>query len=137
VPVWPRCIGLQPATRPTTARLPPSRWEKVRPTYTGMEVVMRILNIVTSPRRDRSASIAVIDSFVLTYRNEVEGVVIDTMVVWAKSLPGFGTEAIGAKYKGISGEAMAPLEGATWETVESWRHDFKRQTASLPRQRPS
>jgi FMN-dependent NADH-azoreductase len=47
---------------------------------------MRLLNIVTSPRRERSASIAVIDSFLLEYQKRIKGVVVDTLDVWTESL---------------------------------------------------
>jgi FMN-dependent NADH-azoreductase len=78
---------------------------------------MRLLNIVTSPRRERSASIAVIDSFLLEYQKRIKGVVVDTLDVWTESLPEFDAEAIGAKYKGVSGEAMTSSERATWEKI--------------------
>ena len=65
---------------------------------------MRILNIVASPRRERSASIAVIHSFLLEYQKRIKGLVVDTLDVWTESLPEFDAEAIGAKYKGVSGE---------------------------------
>ena len=58
---------------------------------------MRILNIVTSPRRERSASIAIVDSFLFEYRKKIKGLVVDTLDVWTESLPEFGAEAIGAK----------------------------------------
>ena len=59
---------------------------------------MRILNIVTSPRRERSASIAIVDSFLCEYQKNIEGLVVDTLDVWTESLPDFGLEAIGATY---------------------------------------
>ena len=65
---------------------------------------MRILNIVASPRRERSASIAIIHSFLLEYQKRIKGLVVDTLDVWTESLPEFGAEAIDAKYKGVSGE---------------------------------
>jgi FMN-dependent NADH-azoreductase len=67
---------------------------------------MAILNIVTSPRRKRSASIAIVNSFLFEHKKNVKGFVIDTLDVWTESLPEFGAEAIGAKYKDISEEAM-------------------------------
>ena len=67
---------------------------------------MRILNIVTSPRGERSASIAIVDSFIFEYQKKVKGLVVDTLDVWTESLPEFGAEAIGAKYKGVSGAHM-------------------------------
>jgi len=51
---------------------------------------MRILNIVTSPRRERSASIAIVDSFLCEYQKNIEGLVVDTLDVWTESLTDFG-----------------------------------------------
>jgi FMN-dependent NADH-azoreductase len=87
---------------------------------------MRILNIVTSPRRERSASIAIIDSFLFEYEKKIKGLVVDTLDVWTESLPEFGAEAIGAKYKGVSGEAMTPLERATWEKIRELASRFEK-----------
>jgi hypothetical protein len=41
-------------------------------------------------------------------------------------LPEFGTEAIGAKYKGVSGEAMTPSERATWEKIRELASRFQK-----------
>ena len=81
------------------ARHPPRGAEKACPTYSRKEVGMRILNIVTSPRKERSASIGIIDSFLFAYQEKIKGLVVDTLDVWTESLPEFGAEAIGAKYK--------------------------------------
>ena len=91
---------------------------------------MRILNIVTSPRKERSASIAIVDSFLFAYKMKIKGLVIDTLDVWTELLPEFGAEAIGAKYKGVSGEAMTPSESATWEKIRELASRFKRRIAS-------
>jgi FMN-dependent NADH-azoreductase len=87
---------------------------------------MHLLNIVTSPRRERSASIAVIDSFLLEYQKRIKGVVVDTLDVWTESLPEFDAEAIGAKYKGVSGEAMTSSERATWEKIRELASRFQK-----------
>jgi FMN-dependent NADH-azoreductase len=63
------------------------------------EPEMRILNIVTSPRRERSASIAIVDSFLSEYKKKIKGLVVDTLDVWTESLPEFGAEAIGKARK--------------------------------------
>jgi FMN-dependent NADH-azoreductase len=60
-------------------------------------VGMRILNIVSSPRRERSASIAIVDKFLFEYQKSIEGLVVDTLDVWTESRPVFGRESIGAK----------------------------------------
>ena len=70
---------------------------------------MRVLKIVASPRRERSASTAIIDVFLSEYKKKVTGLVVDTLDVWSASLPEFDAEAIGAKYKGVSGETMDPI----------------------------
>src|SRR5277367_564076 len=87
---------------------------------------MRILNIVTSPRRERSASIAIADSFLCEYKKKIKGLVVDTLDVWTESLPEFGAEAIDAKYKGVSGEPMTPIERATWEKIRELASRFQR-----------
>src|ERR1700722_17166966 len=92
---------------------------------------MRILNIVTSPRGERSASIAIVDSFLFEYKKKTKGLVVDTLDVWTESLPEFGAEAIGAKYKGVSGEEMSPLERATWEKIRELASRFEKQIASF------
>ena len=87
---------------------------------------MRILNIVTSPRRERSASIAIIDSFLFECQKKIKGLVVDTLDVWTESLPEFGAEAIGAKYKDVSGEPMARSESATWEKIRELASRFQK-----------
>jgi FMN-dependent NADH-azoreductase len=87
---------------------------------------MRILNIVTSPRRERSASTAIMESFLFEYQKKIEGLVVDTLDVWTESLPEFDGEAIGAKYKGVSGEAMTPSETAIWEKIRELATRFQK-----------
>jgi FMN-dependent NADH-azoreductase len=89
-------------------------------------VGMRILNIVSSPRKERSASSAIVDSFLFEYQKSVAGLVVDTLDVWTEWLPEFGPEAIGAKYKGVSGEAMTPSETATWEKIRELASRFQK-----------
>jgi FMN-dependent NADH-azoreductase len=101
-------------------------FSEVRPAYRRKETGMRILNIVVSPRGERSASIAIVDSFIFEYQKRVKGLVVDTLDVWTESLPEFGTEAIGAKYKGVSGEAMTPSERATWERIRELASRFQK-----------
>jgi FMN-dependent NADH-azoreductase len=88
-------------------------------------VGIRILNIITSPRGERSASIAMIDSFLFEYQKRIKGLVVDTLDVWTESLPEFDAEAIGAKYKGVSGEAMTPSEKSTWEKIRELASRFQ------------
>jgi FMN-dependent NADH-azoreductase len=86
---------------------------------------MRILNIVASPRRERSASITIVDTFLVEYGKKIEGLVVDTLDVWAEPLPEFDAEAIDAKYKGVSGETMTPTESAAWEKIRELASRFQ------------
>ena len=87
---------------------------------------MRILNITTSPRKDKSASIAIVNAFLAEYKERVSDVVVDTLYIWQEQLPEFNAEAINAKYKGVSGEPMTPVETATWEKIRELASRFQR-----------
>ena len=87
---------------------------------------MRILNITTSPRKDKSASTAIVNAFLAEYKERVSDVVFDTLDIWQEQLPEFDAEAINAKYKGVSGEPMTPVETATWEKIRELASRFQR-----------
>jgi FMN-dependent NADH-azoreductase len=79
---------------------------------------MHLLNIESSPRGPRSASIAVTNAFLDAYRQACPGVMVDTLNVWEEKLPEFDQEAIGAKYKGINKEPMEQAEAAVWDKIQ-------------------
>jgi FMN-dependent NADH-azoreductase len=87
---------------------------------------MNILNIVTSPRKEKSASTAIVNAFLGEYRARVDDVTVDTLDIWQEQLPEFDAEAIGAKYKGVSGESMTPVETATWQKIRELAARFQR-----------
>jgi FMN-dependent NADH-azoreductase len=87
---------------------------------------MNILNIVTSPRKEKSASTAIVNAFLSEYREHVGNVTVDTLDIWQERLPEFDAEAINAKYKGVSGESMTPVETATWEKIRELASRFQR-----------
>jgi FMN-dependent NADH-azoreductase len=87
---------------------------------------MHILNIVTSPRKEKSASTAIVNAFLAEYRAHVRDVIVDRLDVWQERLPEFDAEAINAKYKGVSGELMTPIERATWEKIRELASPFQR-----------
>src|ERR1700739_3592514 len=94
----------------TAHRIPPG----IQPRFK----IMRLLNIESSPRGSKSASIAVTDAFLEAYRQACPGVRIDTLNVWEEKLPDFHQEAIGAKYKGINKEPMDQVETAVWDKIQ-------------------
>ena len=79
---------------------------------------MRLLNIESSPRGSRSASIAVTSVFLEAYRQVCPGVTVDTLNVWEEMLPDFDQESIGAKYKGVNKEPMDQAETAVWDKIQ-------------------
>jgi FMN-dependent NADH-azoreductase len=79
---------------------------------------MHLLDIQSSPRGPRSASIAVADAFVQAYRQTRPELTVDTLNVWEENLPDFDQEAIGAKYKGVNKEPMDQAEAAVWEKIQ-------------------
>ena len=87
---------------------------------------MYLLNIQSSPRRARSASIAVAEAFVETYRQVCPEVIVDTLNVWEENLPEFDQEAIGAKYKGINKQQMNEVEQKVWDRIQELVARFKR-----------
>jgi FMN-dependent NADH-azoreductase len=87
---------------------------------------MRILNITTSPRKEKSESTAIVNAFISEYRERVGDVVVDTLDIWEEQLPEFDAEAINAKYKGVSGEPMTSVETATWQKIRELALRFQR-----------
>jgi FMN-dependent NADH-azoreductase len=87
---------------------------------------MRLLNIESSPRGTRSASIAVTNAFQEAYREARPGVMVDTLNVWEEKLPEFDQQAIGAKYKGINKEPMDEDEAAVWKKILEMAARFQR-----------
>src|SRR5258708_20760657 len=87
---------------------------------------MRVLNIVASPRKEKSASTAIVDVFLSEYKERAGNLLVDTLDIWQERLPEFDGEAINAKYKGVSGEPMTPDETATWEKIRELASRFQR-----------
>jgi FMN-dependent NADH-azoreductase len=79
---------------------------------------MRLLNIQSSPRGTRSASIAISDAFLQAYRQVCPELMVDTLNVWKENLPDFDQEAIGAKYKGVNREPMDQAETVVWNKIQ-------------------
>jgi FMN-dependent NADH-azoreductase len=87
---------------------------------------MHILNIVTSPRKEKSASTTIVNAFLSEYREHVRDVTVDRLDIWEEHLPEFDAEAINAKYKDVSGESMTRVEATTWEKIRELASRFQR-----------
>lgn len=86
---------------------------------------MRLLNIESSPRGPRSASISIASAFIDAYGKACPALQVDTLNVWEEDLPEFGSEAIGAKYKGVSKEPLAPAEASIWTRISALARRFQ------------
>jgi hypothetical protein len=81
-------------------------------------VFVLLLNIQSSPRGAKSASIAVTKAFLDAYQALHSDATIDTMNVWEENLRDFDQEAIGAQYKGVNKEPMDQAETAVWGKIQ-------------------
>ena len=86
---------------------------------------MRVLNIVSSPRGSKSASITIADAFLSAYCREHPDAEVDTLNVWTEDLPDFDSEAIEAKYKGVSGATMDEAEAKIWTKIQALAERFR------------
>jgi len=85
----------------------------------------RLLYVEASPRKERSASIAVAKAFVEEYRKTHPGDEIDTLDLWGMTLPEFNGEVIDAKYAILHGQPHTPGQKAAWRAVERVIERFK------------
>jgi len=86
---------------------------------------MRLLNIICSPRGEKSASITIVNAFLDAYSKRFPEMFVDTLNVWEENFPDFDSQAIGAKYKRISKEPMNGTEQEVWDQVEALAKRFQ------------
>jgi FMN-dependent NADH-azoreductase len=70
-------------------------------------------------------STTIVDTFLSAYRQRQADLVVDTLNVWNEQLPEFDAEAIGAKYKGVSGAPLSAIEQKTWGSIQQLASRFK------------
>src|SRR6267378_6379960 len=87
---------------------------------------MKVLHIQSSPRGDRSNSIALTNAFLSASRKVVPEINEDVLNVWDEKLPEFDSAAIEAKYKGVAGSAMNEAETVVWNRIQALVARFKR-----------
>lgn len=95
----------------------------------------RLLYIESSPRKKRSSSIDVANTFLNEYRKihpEDEVLVVD---LWKKELPRFDGDVIDAKYAIMNGQPSTEAQAKAWKKVEEIISEFKsadKYVISLP-----
>ncbi|HLX04493.1 MAG TPA: NAD(P)H-dependent oxidoreductase [Candidatus Binatus sp.] len=87
---------------------------------------MNVLHIQSSPRGDRSYSIALTNAFLSASRKVLPVINEDILNVWDENLPEFDAASIGAKYKAIKHEPMTDAEAHTWKRIVELIGRFQR-----------
>lgn len=85
----------------------------------------KLLYIESSPRKDRSASIAISKTFIKEYEKSHSGDSIEILDLWANELAPFDGEVINAKYAILHGESPAEAQAKAWRPVEILIDHFK------------
>jgi FMN-dependent NADH-azoreductase len=78
----------------------------------------KLLYIEASPRKERSASIAVAKEFLRAYAQAHPSDTIETLDLWATTIPEFDGATINAKYNVLHGQAQSDAEAKAWGAVE-------------------
>lgn len=95
----------------------------------------KLLYIEASPRKDRSASIAVAREFLAAYKAAHAGDTVETLDLWHCPLPDFDGETINAKYAIMHGQPHTAQQKLAWDRVVQVIEQFKaadRYLFSLP-----
>src|ERR1700726_1573470 len=79
---------------------------------------MNVLHIQSSPRGDKSNSIALTKAFLWASRKVVPEINEDVLNVWDENLPEFDAASIGAKYKAVEYEPLTDAESHTWNRIQ-------------------
>lgn len=85
----------------------------------------KLLYIEVSPRKDRSASIEVAQSFVSAFSEKDTNNTVETLDLWNTVLPEFDGDTINAKYRVLHGEDPTPEEIAAWEVITQITDQFQ------------
>lgn len=78
-----------------------------------------LLYIESSPRKERSHSIKVANSFLDTYAGANPNDTIDRLDLWAQALPRFDGDMLNAKYSIMQGQDQSAAEQAAWREVQT------------------
>lgn len=85
----------------------------------------KLLYIEVSPRKDRSASIEVAQSFVSAFSEKDTNNTVETLDLWNTVLPEFDGDTINAKYRVLHGEEPTPEEIAAWKVITQITDQFQ------------
>ena len=87
---------------------------------------MNVLHIQSSPRGDKSNSIALTRAFIAASKKLFPEIEEDVLNVWDANLPEFDGASIQAKYKAIKQQPMTDAESRTWNRIVELIGRFQR-----------
>lgn len=85
----------------------------------------KLLYIEASPRKSRSKSIEVAQTFLSTLQSIHPSVEVDRLDLWATELPRFDGDILEAKYAIVHGQSHTPEQASAWKRVEAVIKRFK------------
>jgi len=85
----------------------------------------KLLYIESSPRKERSKSIAVARAFIESYKAEHPSDEVVTLDLWEKELPAFDGYTIDAKYQVMHGQSFDANQKTAWQAVVDVCDEFK------------
>ena len=90
----------------------------------------KLLYIEASPRKDRSRSTQVARTFLAAYQKSRPDDSIETLDLWATSLPRFDGATIEAKYAILQGQIHTPGQAQAWKSVVDVIERFSRKNVN-------
>ena len=90
-----------------------------------------LLHVSASPRGAASESLALASTFLATYREAHPGVTVDTLDLWAASLPRFGPVGASAKVAVFTGGSLDAEQVAVWAQAQALADRFTAADAYL------
>jgi len=91
----------------------------------------KLLYLESSPRKDRSASIEVAQSFISTFKDADVNNEVNILDLWNFPLPEFDGVHINAKYKVLHGENPTDEESKAWDEISKIVELFKNTDSYL------
>lgn len=85
----------------------------------------KLLYLESSPRKDRSASTEVAQSFIVAFQDADAKNEVETLDLWDFQLPEFDGDRINAKYKVLHGENQTNEETKAWDEISKIVAQFK------------
>src|SRR5260370_35218956 len=83
-----------------------------------MKITMTLLHVLSSRRKQRSASIEVANAFIDAWKSKHPEGNIDTLNVWETDLLPFDNAALDAKYAGIEGRNLTSEQQDVWGQIK-------------------